>query len=174
MRIEVNVPELVGGGYGTFWRSKHRYRVIKGGKASKKSTTAALWYIVNMMMLKDANLLVVRLVENTHRNSTFAILKWAIQQLKVGDKWKATTSPLELKYLPTGQKILFKGFDDWQKLASTTVESGYLCWVWIEEGFEISSEQSFEKLDLSMPRGALPPHLFPQTTITFNPWSEKH
>jgi phage terminase large subunit len=46
--------------------------------------------------------------------------------------------------------------------------------VWIEEAFEIESEADFDKLDLSVPRGNIPPHLFKQTTLTFNPWSAEH
>lgn len=34
---KVLLPELVGKGYGTFWRWKGRYRVCKGSRASKKS-----------------------------------------------------------------------------------------------------------------------------------------
>jgi phage terminase large subunit len=173
-RQAISLPRLIGRGYGAFWRCRKRYRVIKGGKASKKSTTAALWFIVHLMKYPGANLLVIRNVHNTHANSTFAQLKWAINRMGVSDRWKATTSPLEIKYLPTGQRILFRGFDDVDKLASTTVDTGYLCWVWIEEAFEIRSEEEFNRLDLSVPRGEIPPPLFKQTTITFNPWSEKH
>lgn len=174
MKKELDIGRIIGKGYGRFWRSKHRYRAVKGGKASKKSSTAALWYIVNMMIYPGSNLLVVRGVFNTHLTSTFAQLKWAINHLGFGEHWKATTNPLQIVYIPTGQKIIFRGFDDWQKLASTTVDKGYLCWVWIEEAFELTSEQDFEKLDLSVPRGAVPHPLFKQTTLTFNPWSEKH
>ena len=35
---KVLLPELVGKGYGTFWRWKGRYRVCKGSRASKKPT----------------------------------------------------------------------------------------------------------------------------------------
>ncbi len=38
----INYKDVVGGGYDDFWRDKHRYRVLKGGRASKKSTTTAL------------------------------------------------------------------------------------------------------------------------------------
>ena len=69
---------------------------------------------------------------------------------------------------------MFRGFDDVLKLASTTVDTGYLCWVWVEEAFEIPSEEDFDKLDLSIPRGSVPEPLFKQTTVTFNPWSEQH
>lgn len=172
--MTVSTRSTVGGGYNRFWRSKKRYRVVKGGKGSKKSATTALNIIYRMMKYKDANTLVVRQVMDTHRTSTFAQLKWAISRLKVGHLWKSTVSPMEITYIPTGQKILFRGFDDVLKLASTTVENGYLCWVWIEEAYEIPSEADFDKLDLSVPRGAVPKPLFKQTTITFNPWHEGH
>lgn len=172
--ISVSLPALVGGGYGAYWYSTKRYRVCKGGKGSKKSKTTALNFIYRLMRYPDANLLVIRQVMDTHRNSTFADLRWAIRQLRVEEYWKCTANPMQLTYRPTGQKILFRGFDDVFKLASITVDRGYLCWVWIEEAFEIARADDFEKLDLSVPRGAVPPPLFKQTTLTFNPWSEKH
>ncbi|MBR2319719.1 MAG: PBSX family phage terminase large subunit [Clostridia bacterium] len=170
----VYLPDVIGGGYGGFWRCRSRYRVVKGGKASKKSSTTALWYIYHLMKYPDANLLVVRNVHRTHLDSTYAQLRWAIRRLEVEHLWRAVREPLELTYLPTGQRILFRGMDNVEKLASTTVERGYLCWVWIEEAFEIASEADFDKLDLSVPRGELPKPLFKQTTITFNPWDENH
>ena len=172
--IKVYLPDVIGSGYGKFWKDTNRYRVLKGGKGSKKSATTALNYIYRLMRFPDSNLLVVRGVMNTHRDSTFAQLKWAQEKLQVSHLWRNTVSPMEMTYLPTGQKILFRGFDDVLKLASTTVSKGYLCWVWIEEAFEIGSEADFDKLDLSIPRGNIPEHLFKQTTLTFNPWSETH
>ena len=168
------MPEVIGGGYKAFWECRKRYRVLKGGKASKKSTTTALWYIYKMMEYPGANLLVVRSVYNTLRQSCYTQLKWAIRRLGVDHLWKTIENPLEITYKPTGQKILFRGFDEAEKLASTTIDKGYLCWVWIEEAFELRSEEEFDKLDLSVPRGDVPAPLFKQTTITFNPWSEKH
>lgn len=174
MKTKVYLPEIVGGGYGDFWRCKSRYRVLKGGKGSKKSSTTALNFIFRLMKNNDSNLLVVRAVYNTHKDSTFAQLKWAQEKLKVSHLWQNTLNPLEMTYKPTGQKIIFRGFDDVMKIASTTVAKGVLCWVWIEEAFEIDREEDFDKLDLSVPRGIVPEHLFKQTTLTFNPWSEKH
>lgn len=174
MPTEINLPQAVGKGYGSFWNSRKRYRVLKGGKGSKKSATTALNLIYRMMKYPDSNALVVRFVMDTHRTSTFAQLKWAISRLGVPHLWKCTVSPMEMTYTPTGQRILFRGFDDVLKLASTTVDKGYLCWVWIEEAYEIPSEADFDKLDLSVPRGAVPPPLFKQTTLTFNPWHEGH
>ena len=176
MDKHVSIAETVGGGYREFWNCKKRYRVVKGGKASKKSTTTALWIIANMMKpeYREANVLVIRRIMNTHRSSTFAELQKATGRLGVAHLWKANLSPLEMTYLPTGQKILFRGFDDPLKLASTTVSTGYLCWVWLEEAFEIDREDDFDKLDLSVPRGQIPAPLFKQTTLTFNPWRDTH
>ena len=171
---EIKISAIVGQGYDKFWNCKKRYRVLKGGKGSKKSATTALNFIFRIMKEKESNLLVVRQVMNTHRDSTFAQLKWAQERLGVSKYWTNTVSPMEMVYKPTGQKILFRGFDDVLKLASTTVSNGYLNYVWIEEAFEIGSEADFDKLDLSVPRGMVHAPLYKQTTITFNPWSETH
>ena len=174
LKTNIYLPKIVGKGYGHFWKSKKRYRVLKGGKGSKKSTTTALNYIFRLMKHPESNLLVVRAVFNTHKDSTFAQLKWAQEKLNVSHLWQNNVAPMEMTYKPTGQKILFRGFDDVLKLASTTVSKGYLCWVWVEEAFEIKSEADFDKLDLSVPRGNVPKNLFKQTTLTFNPWSQEH
>lgn len=170
----VDLAAAVGSGYGDFWRCRARYRVLKGGKASKKSTTTALNFIVRLMQHPAANLLVIRAVMDTHRTSTYAQLEWAIRRLGVAHLWHCTQNPMEMTYRPTGQKILFRGFDNVYKLASTTVTRGVLCWVWVEEAFEIASEEAFDTFDLSAPRGEVPAGLFKQTTLTFNPWSDTH
>lgn len=170
----ITTAETIGKGYNRFWNCKSRYRVLKGGKGSKKSSVTALNLIYRLMRYKGSNLLVVRAVMNTHRDSTFAQLLWAQERLNASHLWRNTVSPMEMTYLPTGQKILFRGFDDVLKLASTTVSHGHLNFVWIEEAFEITNEADFDKLDLSVPRGNLSGELFKQTTITFNPWSKDH
>ena len=174
MTSPIRLSEIIGDGYGEYWNDIHRYRVLKGGKGSKKSTTTALNMIYRLLKYPESNLLVVRQVMNTHRDSTFAQLKWAQEKLGVAHLWQNNVSPLEMTYIPTGQKILFRGFDDVLKLASATVSKGYLCFVWIEEAFELPNEADFEKLDLSVPRGNIPDSLFKQTTLTFNPWSDTH
>lgn len=164
---------MVGGSYGDFWGFRGRYRVVKGGRGAKKSATAALWYVYNLMKYPLANLLVVRRYANSHRDSTFAQLQWAVKRMGVEGLWRSTKTPLEMIYLPTGQRIIFRGMDDPESIHSVTVDKGYLCWVWLEEAYQIDREGDFDKLDMSI-RGTLPPGYFKQLTLTFNPWSEKH
>lgn len=169
----VSLPQIVGGGYRDFWNFRGRYRICKGSRASKKSKTAALWFIVNLMKYPGANLIVVRKVFRTLKDSCFTELKWAISRLGVGHWWEIKESPLEMTYRHTGQKIYFRGLDDPLKVTSITVESGSLCWLWIEEAYELMREADFDMLNESI-RGVAPDGLFKQVTMTFNPWNEKH
>ena len=169
----MKLPELVGKGYKDFWNFKGRYRVCKGSRASKKSKTTALFFIYSMMKYPGANLLVIRKVYRTLKDSCFTDLKWSINRLQVNEYWDVKESPLEITYNPTGQKILFRGMDDPLKVTSITVETGNLCWAWIEEAYEINKEQDFNMLDESI-RGKIEEPLYKQITLTFNPWNEQH
>lgn len=171
--MKINIAAKIGKGYKSFWNCKKRYRVVKGSRGSKKSTTMAQWIIYNMMKYKLANTLVIRRVFNTHKDSTWTQLKWAANNLGVAHLWNFSKSPLEATYIPTGQKILFRGMDDPMSITSITVEHGYLCWAWFEEAYQVMNEDDFNKVDMSI-RGELPPGYFKQITLTFNPWSEKH
>lgn len=164
----IKLPEIVGKGYKSYWNFRGRYDVCKGSRASKKSKTTALRIIYNMMKYDKSNTLVVRKTYRTLKDSCFTDLKWATRRLEVEHLWEFKYSPLEATYLPTGQKILFRGLDDPLKITSITVDYGFLCWVWLEEAYEITSEKDFDTLDESI-RGELPPYLWKQWMITFNP-----
>lgn len=172
----IRLKQTVGGGYKEFWNCKKRYRVVKGSRSSKKSTTTALNIIYRMMEYGSQglypNTLVVRKVGRTLQESCYFQLKWAIHKLEVDHLWDCKISPLSMTYIPTGQRILFRGLDDPLKITSVTVEIGVLCWLWLEEAYEITSEDEFDTVDESIrgDSGAL----FKQVTITFNPWNERH
>lgn len=171
--ININISKAVGKGYKDFIMCKKRYRVVKGSRGSKKSTTTAQDIILKMTMYPLANTLVIRKTFNSHKDSTWTQLKWAAKNLGLEDDWNFSKSPLEATRKSTGQKILFRGLDDPMSITSITVEHGYLCWAWFEEAFQIMDEDDFNKVDMSI-RGQLPDGYYKQITITFNPWSEKH
>ena len=170
---QIKIKDVIGKNYDLFWNDKHFYRVVKGSRGSKKSKTIAINMIYRIMKYPESNLLVIRRVFNTLRNSCRADLIWAINRLKVNHLWRIPKGEHTLTYLPTGQQILFAGLDDPLKLTSITVAQGYLNFVWIEEAFQIEKQEMFETLEESI-RGILPPHLFHQITLSFNPWSEDH
>ena len=48
-----------------------------------------------------------------------------------------------------------------------------MCRLWIEEAYEITKEDDFNRLDESI-RGQLPEGMYHQVVLTFNPWSDRH
>lgn len=167
--INVSLQETVGKNYADFWATKKRYRVCKGSRGSKKSKTTALNMIYRIMKYPESNGLCIRRYANTLRDSVFSDLQWAISRLHLEPFFDCTVSPMRIIRRSTGQVILFRGIDDGLKLTSISVKSGYLCWVWCEEAYEIG-EEDFNKLDMSI-RGEVPDGYFKQITLTFNPWS---
>lgn len=168
--MRLSLQQIVGKGYFDFWNTKKRYRVCKGGRGSKKSKTAALNMIYRLYEFPESNGLCVRRYANTLRDSVYSDLKWAIHRMALDAFFDCSVSPLLITRKSTGQKILFRGLDDGLKITSISVDKGVLCWVWIEEAYELASEEEFNKLDLSI-RGEVPPGYFKQITLTFNPWS---
>ena len=168
---KIYLPDIVGGGYRDFWQTKKRYRICKGSRGSKKSKTTALNLIYRLVQYPESNALCVRRYSNTLRDSVFSDLKWAVHRLGLDGLFDFTVSPMQITRVDTGQKILFRGLDDGLKITSISVDKGVLCFVWVEEAYEISSEDDFNKLDMSI-RGEVPDGYFKQITLTFNPWSE--
>ena len=166
----LDFKKIIGHNYGDFVNTKKRYRVCKGSRGSKKSKTTALDMIRKLKQYPESNGLCVRRYGNTLRDSVFSDLKWAIHKLKMDDEFDCTVSPMQIVHKHTGQKILFRGLDDGLKITSISVDHGVLCFVWIEEAYEISNEDDFNKLDMSI-RGEVPDGYFKQITLTFNPWS---
>ncbi|MFP7288001.1 PBSX family phage terminase large subunit [Shouchella clausii] len=171
---KINISKLIGKGYNRFWHSRNFYRVVKGSRGSKKSKTTALNYIYRLMRYPWANLLVVRRYSTTNKQSTYTDLKWAAAKLNVRHLFKFNESLPEITYLPTGQKILFRGLDDPLKITSITVDVGMLCWAWFEEAYQIEREEDFRTVVESIRGSHDDPEFFKQITVTFNPWNEHH
>ena len=160
---------------GLFLKFKGRYRAFKGARNTGKSHTIIGWEsLLKIFENPLRNILVVRLNSNSNRQSTYENICGRIYDLGLSDRFSMVQSPSpEITYLPTGQKIVFKGMNDPSTLNSITFKHGYLTDVYIEEAFEIASYADFRKLDFSL-RGKLPDGLFLQITLCFNAWSKDH
>ena len=158
--------------------SKKRYIVMKGSAGSGKSVDTAMNYILRLMNDKGRNLVCVRKVDVSNRDSTYAELTGAIYRM-FGDKaekyWQMNVSPLMIMFKPNGNKIIFRGMNDdkqREKLKSITFQKGKLTDVWIEEATEIT-QADFEIIDDRL-RGELPEGQFYQIRMTFNPVNKSH
>lgn len=111
----------------------HTEYVFKGGRGSTKSTFVSLVIIELLIGNPEWHVLVTRQVQNTLRDSVYAQLVWAINYLGLESQFLCTVSPLEITYLPTRQKIYFRGADDPLKIKSLKPRFGYVNIVWFEE-----------------------------------------
>lgn len=172
---KISLQAQIGKGYATFWNFKGDEAIIMGSKSSKKSKNIAKRWMRLLKKYPKACLLATRDTGATLKDSVYADLKWAAKSLKLDGEWDFKLSPLEATNKITGQKIFFRGLDDWQKIASISIDDPdlYLCWVWFEEAYEIDKEDTYDKVRMSL-RGKLPDGYFNQSVASLNPWAEEH
>jgi len=160
---------------------RKRYRALKGSAGSGKSVNIAQDYIVKLMDMryKGANLLVVRKVEGSNKDSTYAELTAAIHRICGAEwelYWRITLSPLRLACKVTGNEIIFRGMNDQkqrEKVKSINFSKGKLCWIWVEEATELT-EADIDILDDRLRGELLNSNLYYQMTFTFNPVAATH
>lgn len=132
---------------------RHTHYWLKGGRGSTKSSFISVEIILGMMQDAAANALVLRKVAVNLKDSVYEQLLWAIEALGVENLWQAKLSPLQLSYLPTGQRILFRGADEPKKIKSTKFRKGYCKYIWYEEADEFAGMQEIRTINQSLMRG---------------------
>lgn len=146
-----------------------RYMVLYGGAGSGKSVFAVQRFIIRLLQEQLCNVLVVRAVAATNRDSTYALFSQIIHKWGLEALFKANKSDMQLVCTATGNCAVFKGLDDVEKLKSITFPKGELTEVWIEEASEVE-EGDFNQLDIRL-RGK---GIKGQIVLTFNPVSAQH
>jgi phage terminase large subunit len=114
-------------------RNDHQHFMLAGGRGSTKSSFISLEIVMLLCRNPDIHAVCFRKVGNSVRESVFNQLKWAISCLSMDAYWRERTSPLQLTYIPTGQKIYFRGLDDPHKAKSLKMHFGYVGVTWFEE-----------------------------------------
>ena len=145
--------------------NKSRFLILYGGAGSGKSYFAAQKILTRILSEEPHKILVVRKVAATLRHSVFALFKSLIYQEKLSDFFKINESNLEITAL-NGNKIIFKGLDDPEKIKSIAGITS----IWAEEATELK-EEDLEQLNLRL-RGET--KHYKQIIITFNPVSAHH
>ena len=136
---------------------RHTHYWLKGGRGSAKSSFISAEIVLSIMRDGAAgrftNAIVLRRYGVTIRESVYEQLGWAVNALGVSHLWQMGISPMQLTYLPTGQKILFRGVDDPTKLKSVKAGKGYLKYVWYEEVNEFEGPAKIQSVNQSVLRG---------------------
>ena len=134
---------------------KHTHYTFPGGRGSTKSSFVG-GIAVPLLIVQNPNCHAVcfRQVANTIQNSTFAQVTWGIYQLGLESLFSIPkTYSTGITYLPTGQKILFMGMDDPNKVKSIKLPFGYVGITWWEELDQYSGEKALRKALQSTMRG---------------------
>ena len=126
---------------------------LKGGRGSTKSSFVSVEVILGIVQHKEANAVVIRKVGMYLKDSVYEQLVWAIDKLGLTALWQCKLSPLEMVYIPTGQRILFRGADKPRKLKSTKVSKGYIRYIWYEEVDEFNGIEEIRTINQSLMRG---------------------
>jgi PBSX family phage terminase large subunit len=132
---------------------KHTEYLIFGGRGSTKSSFLSLAVIYLIVNNPTIHALATRQVFSTVRDSVYAQLVWAVNELGLYDSFKCTTNPLQITYLPTGQNIYFRGLDDVGKIKSLKPPFGYLGIMWQEEADQSKSAEKIRKVEQSLRGG---------------------
>lgn len=132
---------------------RHREYWLKGGRGSGKSSFISLELVLSLLRDPLANAIVYRKVAGTLRESVYEQVLWAIDRLGLGAHFRPRLAPLEIDYLPTGQRILFRGADDPGKSKSIKLAKGYFGVLWFEELAEFSGMDDVRSIKASILRG---------------------
>lgn len=134
-------------------RHAHTYYWLEGGRGSTKSSDVSVEIPQLIIKNPECHAVVLRKIGNTIKNSVYPQMQWGIDALGLTDKFRFKTSPHEITYKKTGQKILFFGVDDPQKIKSIKLPFGYVGICWIEELAQFSGMEEIRNLNQSLLRG---------------------
>lgn len=174
--VKIKLSEIITPHFQSFWKvaNSHKYlkHVLKGGRGSAKSTHIGIRLIRDMMKY-PVTTLCVRKVGNTIEGSVFEQMKEAIDILGVGAYWRVNKSPMSLTYIPRGNKIIFRGADDPNKIKSIKMSKFPVAFLWIEELAEFKTEDEVSTIENSVLRAELQDGLFYAFYYSYNPPKRK-
>src|SRR5699024_8632628 len=134
----INIQREVNPHFREVWTTNKPFVVLKGGRSSFKSSVIALDLAYKMIKYirrgEKANVVVIRKVANTIRDSVFLKIQWALNKFGLMNEFKTTVSPFTITHKKTGSTFYFYGQDDFAKLKSNDI--GRLIAVWYEESAE--------------------------------------
>lgn len=169
--MEVKIQKNINPHFKEVWTTSKPYNVLKGGRNSFKSSVIALLLVFMMIPFliagKKANVVVIRKVGNTIRDSVFLKIQWALNKFGLSGRFKATVSPFKIQDTVTGSCFYFYGQDDFQKLKSNDI--GNIIAVWYEEAAEFSNKEDFDQSNVTFMRQKHPDVAFVKFFWSYNP-----
>ena len=154
--------------YDFVYNWNYKFYFLVGGYGSSKSYHVAV-KLIKKLIEEKRKAMVVREVYETHRDSTYSLLKEVVEAMGLSEYIKFKSSPLHVTF-PNGSEIIFRGMDNPEKLKSING----ITIIWLEECSEIKYAGFKELLGR-----ARHPELSIHFLLSTNPvsksnWSFKH
>lgn len=175
-RKKIDIADLLPKHFYSVWNKTFNNDILnivcKGGRGSGKSSDVA-HIMLQLIMRYPLNAVVIRKVDNTLVTSVYEQIKWAMEQQQVSHLFKVMKSPLEIQYIPRGNKIIFRGAQNPERLKSLKDSKFPYALAWIEELVEFKTEDEVTTITNSLLRGELDDGLFYKFFFTYNPPKRK-
>jgi len=126
---------------------------LKGGRGSTKSTFASIQILLGIIRDPDSNAVVFRRYQNELRDTVFGQFEWTIAKMGLGDFFRFQVAPMQIIYIPTGQRIVFRAADNPMKLKSINLGRGYIKYAWFEEVDQFAGMEEIRNILQSLFRG---------------------
>ncbi|MCC5894847.1 MAG: PBSX family phage terminase large subunit [Alkalibacterium sp.] len=154
MNKVIEIQKEVNPHFKSVWKTKTPYNVLRGGRNSFKSSVIALLLIYMLIPFlnkgEKANIVIIRKVASTIRDSVFLKMQWALNKFGILDQFHMTVAPFKIMHKRTGSTIYFYGQDDFQKLKSNDI--GDIIGVWYEEAAEFRNSEEFDQTNITFMR----------------------
>lgn len=157
-------------------KKQHTEYLFFGGRGSTKSSFISLAIIYLLKNNPTMHAVAMRQFEKYLLDSVYNQLVWAINELGLSDEFHCTKSPIQITYIPTGQKIFFRGADDPMKIKSIKPQFGAISILWFEELDSFHGESVVRNITQSVIRGTDDAYIFksynpPRTAVN---WVNKY
>lgn len=176
MTTSIDMSQLIPTHFHDLWRATKDNSILnivaKGGRGSGKSSDTAI-IIAQLIMRYPVNALILRKIDNTLASSVFEQIKWAINEMQVSHLFQVKVSPMEIIYKPRGNKMIFRGAQNPERIKSLKDARFPFTIAWIEELAEFKTEDEVTTITNSLLRGELDDGLFYKFYYTYNPPKRK-
>lgn len=142
--------------YDAFWdvyEDRHAEYWFKGGRGSAKSTFVSVMILLGMVNDPEANAVVTRRYQNELRDTVYGQFEWTAAKMGIAHLFKFQVAPMQVAYIPTGQKIVFKAADNPRKMKSINLGKGYIKYAWFEEVDQFAGMEEIRNIIQSLFRG---------------------
>jgi phage terminase large subunit len=158
--------------YWDYVEDYRRIQIFKGGAGAGKSRFIAQRQVHRLVTVPNHNGVCIRNDKTNNHASTFAELIEVIEGFGIKALFKINSAKgnESITCLLNGNKIIFRGLDDPEKIKSITIPGGGISWIWVEEASEIK-ESAFNQLLLRIRGvGSTPKYII----LSFNPIDVDH